>query len=267
MFGSAKKVPTTCPHCGSVQLEPRELISTYCRSCGDHFTVTPAPAPITRALPTPSPLARRLREKLAIHRRRHVACIQCGHAQHVPAHTQDTQCPACGATIDLHDIQIPGHSTRIVETRGTVHVGRDGFLNSTRVTCGNAFVEGRIAGKVTCEGTLRLRGEGICRAQIRTRRFLIDRGTNLRFLYTIYADEILLRGLVVADIQCAGSLHIGRHGGLDGDVHSRSMIVDKGGFHRGAVEISPRAAEAALPKPKEPEVRVMPGWQARVAFG
>jgi cytoskeletal protein CcmA (bactofilin family) len=266
MFGSAKKVPTTCPHCGSVQLEPRELISTYCRHCGDHFTVAPPP-PVAVALPPAPALAKRLREKLAIHRRRRVACHDCGHVQNVPSHTRSTQCPACGVDIDLHDIEITGHSTRVVQTGGTVHVGRDGFLNSTRVSCGNAFVEGRIAGKVTCEGTLRLRGDGICRAQIRTHRLLIDRGANLRFFYTIYANEIVIRGLVAADIQCAGSLHIGRHGGLDGDVHSRSMTVDKGGAYAGAVEISPGIAQPALQPRKKSEVRVMPGWQARLSFG
>ncbi|HEY8900156.1 MAG TPA: polymer-forming cytoskeletal protein [Chthoniobacterales bacterium] len=169
--------------------------------------------------------------------------------------------------IDLHNIEITGHSTRIVQTRGTVHIGREGFLNATRVTCGHAFVEGRIAGKVTCDGTLRLRGEGICRAQIRTRRLLIDRGTNLRFLYTIYADEVLLRGEIEADVQCAGRIHIGRHGGLDGDIHSRSLIVDKGGHYAGSVEISTALTEPALVSSPKPAVRVVPGWQPRLSFG
>ncbi len=268
MFGSAKKVPTTCPHCGSVQLEPRELISTYCRSCGDHFSVAPQPS----ALPPPAAkpaLAERLREQLHLTRRRPVACHECGHLQQVPAHTRSTQCPACGTAIDLHDIEISGHSTRIVQTRGTVRVGRDGFLNSTRVTCGHAFVEGRIAGKITCEGTLRLRGGGLCRAQIRTRRLLIDRGAHLRFASTIYADEVLIRGRIEADIECAGRLHISRHGGLEGDVHSRAMAVDKGGSYAGAVQIFADAARPALSAPRPSEVRVAPAWQggARLAFG
>lgn len=264
MFGSAKKVPITCPHCGSVQLEPRELISTYCRSCGDHFSVAPQPAV---AIQKPAFGDRLFKQLRTIHRRRTVACPECNHRHHVPAHTRTTHCPACGATVDLHDIEITGHSTRIVQTRGTVHVGREGFLNSTRVTCGHAFVEGRIAGKITCEGTLRLRGEGLCRAQIRTKRLLIDRGANLRFLYTVFADEMLIRGVIEADVQCAGRIHVGRHGGLDGDVHSRAMIVDKGGHYAGAVEISGATAQPALPPKPEPTVRVLPGWQPRLSFG
>ncbi|MDD5200716.1 MAG: polymer-forming cytoskeletal protein [Terrimicrobiaceae bacterium] len=183
------------------------------------------------------------------------------------AAAQAVHCPACGAVINLHDVEITGHSTAVVQTHGTVHVGRDGFLNSTRVTCGNAFVEGRIAGKITCSGTLRLKGDGPCRAQIRARRLLIDRGTNLRFPYTISADEIVIRGRIAADIHCAGALHVGRHGGLEGDVQSRAMVVDKGGSYAGAVEISPGIARPAPAAPERPDVKVIPGWQARLAFG
>lgn len=185
----------------------------------------------------------------------------------IPAYAQSTGCRECGAMIDLTDIEIAGHCTRVIQTRGAVHVGREGFLNSTRVDCANAVVEGRIAGKVTCEGTLRLKGEGICRAQIRTQRLIVDRGANLHFLYTIHAEEILLRGRVVADVHCAGRLHIGRYGGLEGDLHARAMLVDKGGFYAGDVQISADTPAPAPVAPDMPEVRVRPAWMPRLAFG
>lgn len=266
MFGNATKIPTTCPHCGFVQLEPRSLISTYCRGCGDHFQVKAAPPPAPSAPARPA-LAERLRQRLVAQKPRLVACHRCGSSQAIPALAQSTGCRECGATIDLADVEIAGHSTRVVQTRGTVHVGREGFLNSTRVDCANAVVEGRIAGKVTCEGTLRIKGEGVCRAQIRTRRLIVDRGANLHFFYTIYADEVLLRGRITADVRCAGRLHIGRHGGLDGDLLARAMLVDKGGFYAGAVEISARVPSLEPASPDMPEVRVRPAWLPRLAFG
>lgn len=169
--------------------------------------------------------------------------------------------------IDLADVEITGHSTRIIQTRGTVRVGREGFLNSTRIDCAHAIVEGRIAGKVTCEGTLRLKGEGICRAQIRTQRLIVDRGANLHFPYTILAEEVLLRGRVVADIHCAGRLHIGRYGGLEGDLQARALLVDKGGSYAGDVRISTAVAAPEPIVPDMPEVRVRPAWLPRLAFG
>ncbi len=273
MFGSAKKVPTSCPHCGFVQMEPRGLISTYCRGCGDHYSVAaPAPAvpPASTAIRSrraQPDLTERLREKLRLSRPRSIRCHECGHTHTVPPPTPFTQCPACGTGIELRDITITTHSTRIVQTRGTVHIEKDGFLNATRVDCGHAVVEGRIAGRVTCEGTLRLRGEGLCRALIRTRRLFIDRGGPLRFTSTIYAEEIILRCPVEADIVCAGRLHIGRHGALEGQVFARGMTVDKGGAYSGDVEISPGVE---LPRPAgrpEPAPRVAPAWSARLAFG
>lgn len=180
---------------------------------------------------------------------------------------QSTACPGCGTTISFEDIAITGHSTRVVQTRGNVHVGREGFLNSTRVTCESAFVEGRIAGKVTCSGTLRLRGNGICRAQITAKTLIIDRGASLRFPYTLRVSEVVIRGHVEADIECAGTLHIGRHGALEGDIQARAMIVDKGGFYAGDVQVATSIQRVVEEPREEPEPRVAPAWRAGLAFG
>jgi cytoskeletal protein CcmA (bactofilin family) len=177
-------------------------------------------------------------------------------------------CPSCGATIHLHDVEIHGHCTRAIHTRGTVHVGREGYLNAMRVDCGNAIVEGRIGGRVTCEGTLRLRGEGVCRAQITTRRLLVDRGADLRFPFTIHADEVLVRGAVEADMICAGSLHIGRTGGIEGDLEARALVVDKGGRCIGDVRVRADVQRPEREASPEPDIRVLPAWQPpRLAFG
>ena len=42
MFGKryrSKKVDLTCPYCGHLQQEPALVISSFCRSCGEHFRV------------------------------------------------------------------------------------------------------------------------------------------------------------------------------------------------------------------------------------
>jgi cytoskeletal protein CcmA (bactofilin family) len=265
MFGSIRKVPTECPHCGHTQQEPAGLISTYCRGCGDHYTVRRQPPPI--AVSKKSSLPQRVREKIVPRETQRVACHECGHEHDAAPHAESTACPACGTTIALSDIEILGHSTRIIRTRGTIHVGRDGFLNSTRIDCGSAFVEGRIAGKVTCTGTLRLRGDGVCRAQIATKTLIIDRGASLKFSSTLRVGEIVIRGRVEADVECSGTLHIGRYGGLEGDILARSMIVDKGGFYAGEVQVATSISRPAETRREENEVRVLPAWSAGLAFG
>jgi cytoskeletal protein CcmA (bactofilin family) len=265
MFGGVRKVPTECPHCGHVQQEPAGLISTYCRGCGDHYTVRRAAAPHPAARKPPLP--QRLREKIAPHPARHIACHECGHEHEVQPLSEFTACPACGTSIALHDIEITGHSTRIVHTHGTVRVSREGFLNSTRIVCGNAVVEGRIAGRITCSGTLRLGGHGVCRAQITTKSLLIDRGASLQFPYTLHVGDIIVRGHIAADVECAGTLHIGRHGALEGDIRARSMIVEKGGSYAGEVQVATSIERATEETPKPRELRVLPAWQTQLAFG
>ncbi len=42
MFGkrhSGKRIDLTCPSCGQVQVEPALVVSSFCRSCGEHFRV------------------------------------------------------------------------------------------------------------------------------------------------------------------------------------------------------------------------------------
>ncbi len=78
MFGAIRKIPTTCPHCGFVQNEPRALQSTFCRGCGDHYSTAAAPAnaaatwvTISRSNPGP---------------RRQVECGACGERHQASAH-------------------------------------------------------------------------------------------------------------------------------------------------------------------------------------
>src|SRR3954465_2230978 len=105
IFGGIRKVPTECPHCGHTQQEPVGLISTYCRGCGDHYTVAPKAAP---APPPKQKLKELGREKLHLHEPRHIACHECGHEHDVQPHLQNTACPACGSAIQLQDIEITG---------------------------------------------------------------------------------------------------------------------------------------------------------------
>ncbi len=150
-----------------------------------------------------------------------------------------------------------------MDTRGTVYVSRTGFLNATHTRCGHAHIDGRFAGRIDCVGTLRIRGEGICRSRIEAHTLIIDRGSDFQFTFPIRAEEILIRGSVSADVFCPGIIRIGRYGTLEGSVHTRSLVVDKGGDYQGTVEVAttiidnyPRAGTV-----RSPEVKVAPAWQ------
>jgi len=268
MFGGVKKIPTLCPHCGFEQLEPAGLISTYCRGCGSHYSVGKT-ARTRQYHPRFSSIAVRP-DPAAPGRRRRVRCTSCDQSHFAFTAAGQSHCPSCGTLVQLSDVEISGHSTRNIETCGAIHVGRDGFLNATRLRCGNAYVEGRISGRIRCENTLRLRGSDVSHARITTRQLIVDRHVHIRFLFPVFAENIVIRGSVEAAITCPGAIRIGRHGVLDGNVHARAMIVDNGGSYSGAVQVATTISYGEPEKNRDSplDVQVAPAWRtANLAFG
>lgn len=250
MFGRHRTHDVTCPHCGAAQAEPRGVISTYCRSCGMHFSAT---APKRPAKPVVI-----VRQPTRVGR---VSCFSCGHSQRVHAGVPEAPCRSCGAMMRYADVRIDGHSTRMVETHGRVFVGRKGFLNSTRVVCAGAHVEGRISGRIECGGLLRMGNSYACRAQIHAGSFLVDRGAQLHFAYTVYIGDGIIRGRVEGDIVCSGTLRITKQGAVIGDIDARALMVDRGGIYSGDVRVTPERRSDA-PR-REERKRDMPdhgGW-------
>lgn len=131
-------------------------------------------------------------------------------------------------------------------------------------------MEGRIAGRVICAGTMRLSGTEICKAQIETESFLVERGASLKFLYPLKLGEGFIDGRVEGDVLCRGTLRIGRHGVLLGDVDARSLIVDRGGIFSGSVRVAVPVEivedKVRAPEPKPAPVMDAP-WLPGMAFG
>jgi cytoskeletal protein CcmA (bactofilin family) len=135
------------------------------------------------------------------------------------------------------DVEISAHSTREVSTHGRLLVTRKGFLNSTRVQCASAQIDGRISGRIECIGLLRLGGLDQCKAQIHAVSLLVDRGANIQLAYTAVIGDGVIRGRVVGDVVCTGSLRIAKHGILLGEVETRALTVDRGGIYSGDVRV------------------------------
>lgn len=232
MFGRHRSNEVVCPHCGAKQFEPRGVISTYCRTCSAHFSPgTHASAIIFSPAQIPSSRASRKAKD------RRVACHACGHIQRAHYGVLEAPCRRCGSLMSYRDVEISAHSTREVSTHGRLLVTRKGFLNSTHVQCDSAQIDGRISGRVECSGLLRLGGSDQCKAQIHTVSLLVDRGANIQLAYTAMIGDGMIRGRVVGDIVCTGSLHIAKHGVLLGEVETRALTVDRGGIYSGDVRV------------------------------
>lgn len=271
MSAGIRKVPTTCPHCGSSQPEPVGALSTYCRGCGEHYAIGRADTPTPIGPSRTSVFAHSLKRRfLCRAQRERIHCHDCGHNfREVLMPGAPCHCPSCGTRIERGDIEISSSTTREVHTGGRVHVSKTGFLNSVSIQCAELFAEGRIGGRIECSGTVRLAYHGECRAQIFAGRLVIDRGANVRFFYPVHAREAVINGGLAADLAGLHSVHVGRRGRLEGDVECRSMLVDRGGIFSGQVEVDSRkiiTSPRDVRSVGEADARTAL-WQPGLAFG
>lgn len=264
------KQAVTCPQCGATQQESPGVISTFCRSCGQHFELgskaagplaTPAKTWTERLAPLAArlePIKRRalkaaepwllryepqidkLREYYERWRPpefRRVRCHECGRIHEVPRMASSTSCPNCNAHIDLYDVLVEKRVSRVVRTRGNLLIKKFGYLNNQMTICGNADIGGGAAGKIFCDGETRISTTGRLNCEIGSRRVRVEKGADVIVAHPIRVRDMVVRGKVTARIYCNGTLRILKRGFLRGEIHARSIMVDKGGLLQAELNI------------------------------
>ncbi|MBU3666020.1 MAG: polymer-forming cytoskeletal protein [Chthoniobacterales bacterium] len=263
------KQAVTCPECGATQQESPGVISTFCRSCGQHFELAgkpPAPAVAARTWAARlAPLAARLEPlkkralkaaepwllryepqigKLREYYERwrppefkRVRCHECGRIHEVPRLASSTSCPNCNAHIDLYDVIVEKRMSRVVRTRGNLVIKKFGYLNNQLTICGNADIGGGAAGKIFCDGETKISTTGRLNCEIGSRRVRVEKGADVIIAHPIRVHDMVVRGKLTARIYCNGTLRILKRGFLRGEVHARSITVDKGGLLQAELNI------------------------------
>jgi cytoskeletal protein CcmA (bactofilin family)/DNA-directed RNA polymerase subunit RPC12/RpoP len=269
--GPSKKA-VTCPQCGATQQESPGVISTFCRACGQHFELddkkparlasaasasawkeklAPLAAKLeplqTRALKYAEPWLLRYEpqiDKLREYYERwrppefkRVRCHECGRIHEIPYAAASTSCPNCNAHIDLYDVLVEKRLSRVVRTRGNLVIKKFGYLNNQLTICGNADIGGGAAGKIFCDGETKIRTSGRLNCEIGSRRVRIEKGADVIVAQPIRVHDMVIRGKVTARIYCNGTLRILKRGFLKGEVHARSITVDKGGLLQAELNI------------------------------
>jgi cytoskeletal protein CcmA (bactofilin family)/transcription elongation factor Elf1 len=269
--GPSKKA-VTCPQCGATQQESPGVISTFCRACGQHFELddkqparlaaaasasawkeklAPLAAKLeplqTRALKYAEPWLLRYEPQIGKLREyyerwrppefKRVRCHECGRIHEVPYAAASTSCPNCNAHIDLYDVLVEKRLSRVVRTRGNLVIKKFGYLNNQLTICGNADIGGGAAGKIFCDGETKIRTSGRLNCEIGSRRVRIEKGADVIVAQPIRVHDMVIRGKVTARIYCNGTLRILKRGFLKGEVHARSITVDKGGLLQAELKI------------------------------
>ena len=262
------KEAVTCPHCGGTQQESAGVNSTFSRSCGQHYTIggksstfvassagsPKLPAILHKLEPVTArllvwvepwilrnqPAIDKVRELIARWRPpefRRVRCHQCGRIHEAPYLAASTECPNCHTHIDLSDVLVEKRLARVVCTRGKLTIKKFGYLNNQTTICGSADIGGGAAGKLFCDGETKIRTVGRLNCEIGSRRVRVEKGADVVVAHPIRVHDMIVQGKLTARVYCNGTLRILKRGFLKGEVHARSISVDKGGLLQAELNI------------------------------
>lgn len=258
----SKRIDLACPSCGYQQSEPSMVVSTQCRSCGQHINVEegkaivrpkqtsrlsskkkpPVQYPVISEMPVPKVsknnvprFFRSLFEKKT--QMRPVDCYHCGKHFEVVSDAQSSQCPRCGGYISLRDFVIDNDWRRRIQTRGDVMIRKTGSIIGVNVQCNDLTVLGNLSASVDCSGLLLIRSHGKIIGNVKCRELRIERGAEVEFLGDVFADSAYIDGHVKARITCTGSITLEKKAHLQGLARAASLLVKQGAKHTGLMEI------------------------------
>jgi len=269
---SAGKITVECPHCHFKQLESPFAKSTFCRKCSAHYELgKPAPDPHE----TRPSLFARVSGFFGGKTTRDVTCFGCGAVQTVSSSAKSSICPQCSAYIDLSDFRIASTFSRSIETQGCVHVTSKGDVTSAKVSCGEAWIEGKLRGNLVCTGEAHIKIKGKLLGALDVKRLIFDKKCEVQIMRPIKAKSVEVSGKVSATLHVDGTVVVTKRGNLEGTVYAKGFDVEKGGIFTGDLVIGkPEMSQPEL-MPLNPSTPTSPpkahpdasGGQESLKFG
>ncbi len=173
-------------------------------------------------------------------------CFDCGHKFKTSRSARSANCPTCGAYISLEDVEINMNATQPVKTRGDVIIRKRGHLAASSLQCRDLRCFGNLEANVECSGDAIFKATGTVIGEIRCRRFIVEKGSDLVFRNPIRAEEVEIQARITGNVFSSGLVLIGANGSVNGDVTARSVSIEPGGELNGAMNIV-RGKPATLP--------------------
>ena len=230
------KIGADCPNCGFSQLEPVSAKSTFCRQCGQHYSIERLLAKEIASLKEPS-FFDKISKLISRETSREITCFSCRGTHEVSSSAQSSLCPQCGSYIDIRDFRIAGPFARSVQTQGLLHLAPTADVASHRILCGKARLEGRFRGRIVCTGEASVQLAGPYEGEIDAGLLVIHKKANVEFQQPVYARKVEINGKTKATVVCDGLVVINKKGVLEGTIYARSIRVEKGGIFSGSLII------------------------------
>ena len=231
-----EKISADCPHCGFSQLESAYAKSTFCRKCGQHYSIEKLLAKEVGSLKAPSFLDK-ITKLVQGEKIRDICCFSCGHRQQVSKSAQSSICPGCGSYIDLRDFKISGPFGRSIQTQGEVIVTSKGEITSSKIACGSAYIEGKLRGNLFCTGTVSVKMHGKLLGSLDTYNLDIVKRADVEFVRPVKVHSAESHGKVSARIMCETGVTIYKGGCLEGVVYAKAINIERGGIFSGELFI------------------------------
>lgn len=227
--------------------------NTICRHCTAQIDLS-KPDKSAKTDAGPSWLSR-LTSKVHQDHDVNVKCFKCGGRQVVTSSAKSTFCPKCTQYIDLRDHKITTSFSRNIETQGMIHVTPKGDLGSSRASCRDAIINGRLRGNLFCSASASFKVKGRVNGSIQAESLLVEKGSDIEFIRPIKVKAAEIRGKTFARITAEGVVTITKSGWLEGSVQAKSIIVEKGGVFSGELFIGKSEMTQAelLPSEEQPE--------------
>lgn len=232
----AEKIRSDCPHCGFTQLESAYAKSTFCRKCGQHYSIERLLAKEAASLKTPG-FFEKISKLVTRETIREVCCYSCAHKQQVSSAAESTLCPQCGSYIDLRDFKISGAFGRSIQTQGDVIILAKGDVSSARIVCRCAQLEGKMRGTLAATDEVVVRTREKVMGGIETKRLLVEKRANAEFIRPIKTQTAEINGHISARLYCEGHVTINKGGHLEGTLYAKAITVEKGGIFSGELFI------------------------------
>ena len=263
---TAGKVTVECPHCHFKQLESPFAKSTFCRKCSEHFDLGKS---VPEPRETRTTLLARVSEFFGGKTTRDVTCFGCGAVQTVSSSAKSSICPQCSAYIDLSDFKISSTFSRSVETQGRVHVTSKGDVTSAKISCGEAYIEGKLRGNLVCTGEATIRMKGKLLGALEVRNLVFDKKCEVEIIRPIKAQAVEVSGKVSARLHVDGTVTITKKGWLEGTIYAKGINVEKGGVFMGELVIGKHEFSQPELLPLDPPRKdaPAPGEQDSLKFG
>ena len=223
------------PELPFVETRPQEepLTSSLRRPTSNSPAPTPTPAPMNAS-------SIQKMKDMGMYRNQYfkdAECFDCGHKFKTSRSARSANCPTCGAYISLEDVEINMNATQPVKTRGDVIIRKRGHLAASSLQCRDLRCFGNLEANVECSGDAIFKASGTVIGEIRCRRFIVEKGSDLVFKNPIRAEEVDIQARITGNVFSSGLVLIGANGSVNGDVTARSVSIEPGGELNGAMNI------------------------------